>query len=134
MARLSVPIGLDAFVDERGAMVVGRSIQTGRTFDQGACVAMWGEALVFPGVVARPRRRRLGAFRRANARGSSSPVRMERSRSSCRSTARTGLPTICAAGRYKGLGPMTRWYGAWSEWVVGPEGVLAPRADEGSLG
>ena len=41
-------IGLDAFVDGRGAMIVGRSTQTGRTFDQGARIAMWGEALTFP--------------------------------------------------------------------------------------
>ena len=39
----------------------------------------------------------------------------------------TGLPTQCAADRYKGAGPLTRWYGAWSDWAVGPEGVLAPR-------
>jgi hypothetical protein len=39
----------------------------------------------------------------------------------------TGLPASCAADRYKGVGPLTRWYGAWSDWVVGPEGVLAPR-------
>ena len=40
---------------------------------------------------------------------------------------RTGLPTSCAADRCKGVGPLTRWYGGWSEWVVGAEGVLAPR-------
>jgi len=39
----------------------------------------------------------------------------------------TGLPTSCGADRYKGLGPLTRWYGHWSDWVVGTEGVLAPR-------
>ena len=30
-------------------MRVGRSVEAGPTFDQGALIAMWGEALVFPG-------------------------------------------------------------------------------------
>ena len=45
----SFDFGRDAFVDERGLMVVGSSVETGPTFDQGARIAMWGEALVFPG-------------------------------------------------------------------------------------
>lgn len=123
---LSFPIGLDAFVDGRGAMIVGRSTQTGPKFDQGARIAMWGEALTFPAswlgrtdvgwesVDARTAR-----FIVPSPDGDL-PILVS-------FDPRTGLPTSCAADRYKGAGPLTRWYGAWSDWVVGPEGVLAPR-------
>jgi hypothetical protein len=126
---LSFPIGLDAFVDGRGAMVVGRSIQTGPTFDQGARIAMWGEALTFPA----------SWLGRTDVRWESIDVRTARFIVPSPKgdlpilvsfDYRTGLPTSCAADRYKGRGPLTRWYGAWSDWMVGPEGVLAPRRME----
>ncbi len=47
--RLSIPFGMDAYVDGHGLMRVGPSTQVGPTFDEGALIAMWGEALVFPG-------------------------------------------------------------------------------------
>ena len=124
--RLSYPIGLDAFVDGRGAMIVGRSAQTGRTFDQGARIAMWGEALTFPA----------SWIGRTDVGWESIDARTARFIVSSPDgdlpilvsfDPDTGLPTSCAADRYKGRGPLTRWYGVWSDWVVGPEGVLAPR-------
>ena len=124
--RLSYPIGLDAFVDERGAMIVGRSAQTGRTFDQGARIAMWGEALIFP--AAWTARTDVG-WESIDARTArfivpspdgDVPILVSFDPD-------TGLPTSCAADRYKGRGPLTRWYGIWSNWAVGAEGVLAPR-------
>ena len=119
-------IGLDAFVDGRGAMIVGRSRQTGSTFDQGARIAMWGEALTFP---ASWLRRTDVGWESVDARTArfivpspdgDIPILVS-------FDPRTGMPTSCAADRYKGVGPLTRWYGAWSDWRVGPEGVLAPR-------
>jgi hypothetical protein len=123
---LSFPIGLDAFVDGRGAMIVGRSTQTGRAFDQGARIAMWGEALIFPAswlgradVGWESVDDRTAQFIVPSPDGDL-PILVS-------FDPRTGLPTSCAADRYKGLGALTRWYGAWSDWEVGPEGVLAPR-------
>ena len=119
-------IGLDAFVDGRGAMIVGRSTQTGRTFDQGARIAMWGEALTFPA----------SWLGRTDVGWESVDARTARFMVPTPDgdvpivvsfDPRTGLPTSCAADRYKGVGPLTRWHGAWSDWVVGPEGILAPR-------
>ena len=124
--RLSYPIGLDAFVDERGAMIVGRSAQTGRTFDQGARIAMWGEALIFPASWLGREDVGWESVDALTARfivpGPDGDLTILVS-----FDPDTGLPTSCAADRYKGLGPLTRWYGTWSDWVVGPEGVLAPR-------
>ena len=123
---LSYQIGLDAFVDGRGAMIVGRSIQTGPTFDQGARIAMWGEALMFP---ASWLSRTDVGWESVDARTArfivpspdgDLPILVSFDPD-------TGLPTSCAADRYKGYGPLTRWYGAWSDWAIGPEGVLAPR-------
>jgi hypothetical protein len=45
---LSIPFGMDAFVDGRGLMKIGPSVEVGPTYDEGALIAMWGEALVFP--------------------------------------------------------------------------------------
>src|SRR6188508_1542026 len=45
---LSFRFGLDAYVDGHGLMKVGPSVQTGIEFDQGALIALWGEALCFP--------------------------------------------------------------------------------------
>ena len=41
-------LGSDAYVDGHGLMKVGPSVQTGPHFDQGALIALWGEALGFP--------------------------------------------------------------------------------------
>ena len=45
---LSFRFGLDAYVGGHGLMKVGPSVQTGVEFDQGALIALWGEALGFP--------------------------------------------------------------------------------------
>src|SRR3954451_8059495 len=45
---LSFEFGLDAYVDGRGLMKIGPSIDAGPHFDQGALIALWGEALGFP--------------------------------------------------------------------------------------
>jgi hypothetical protein len=126
---VSHPIGLDAFVDGRGAMVVGRSTQTGRTFDQGARIAMWGEALTFPASWLGRTDVGWESVDAHTARfivpspDGDLPILVSFDPG-------TGMPTSCAADRFKGRGPLTRWYGAWSDWVVGPEGVLAPRRME----
>ncbi len=123
---LSFPVGLDAFVDGRGAMIVGRSIQIGRTIDQGARIAMWAEALTFPA----------SWLGRADVGWAS--VDAQTARFIVPSPdgdlpilvsfdPRSGLLTSCAADRYKGAGPLTRWFGAWSDWVVSAAGVLAAR-------
>ena len=122
----SIPVGLDAFVDGRGAMIVGRSIQTGRTFDQGARIAMWGEALTFPASWLGRTDVGWESVDAQTARfivpspDGDLPILVSFHH-------RTGLPSSCAADRYKGMGPLTRWYGGWSDWAVGPEGILAPR-------
>jgi hypothetical protein len=123
---LSYPIGLDAFVDGRGAMIVGRSIETGPSFDQGARIAMWGEALTFPAswlgrtdVGWESLDARTARFIVSSPEGDL-PIDVS-------FDPRTELPTSCVADRYKGSGPLTRWYGAWTDWAIGPEGVLAPR-------
>ena len=46
--RLSFRLGSDAYVGGHGLMKVGPSVNTGVEFDQGALIALWGEALVFP--------------------------------------------------------------------------------------
>ena len=126
---LSRPVGLDAFVDGRGAMIVGRSIQTGPTFDQGARIAMWGEALIFPAswigrsdVGWESVDAHVARFVVASPEGDL-PILVSFDRG-------TGLPASCAADRFKGQGPLTRWYGSWSDWTIGGEGVLAPRRME----
>ena len=45
---LSFRFGLDAYVGGHGLMKVGPSLQSGIEFDQGALIALWGEALCFP--------------------------------------------------------------------------------------
>jgi hypothetical protein len=121
-----MPFGLDAFVDDRGLMVVGRSVQAGPTFDQGARIAMWGEALIFPGAwltradVAWEAVDDLSARLIVPTPAGETPILVD-------FHAGTGLPRRCSADRFKGRGPRTRWFGGWSDWRVGPEGVLAPR-------
>ena len=46
--RLSFRFGLDAYVGGHGLMKVGPAVHTGVEFDQGALIALWGEALGFP--------------------------------------------------------------------------------------
>ena len=46
--RYSFRFGLDAYIGGHGLMKVGPWIQTGAPFDQGALIALWGEALGFP--------------------------------------------------------------------------------------
>ena len=58
--RLSFRFGLDAYVDGHGLMKVGPSVQTGIEFDQGALIALWGEALGFPAAWERRTRHPLG--------------------------------------------------------------------------
>jgi hypothetical protein len=124
-SALSFPFGLDAFVDDRGLMVVGRSVQTGPTFDQGARIAMWGEALIFPGAWLTRADVAWEAIDDRSARlvvpsaEGHLPIRVD-------FDASTGLPRRCVADRYKGNGPLTRWSGSWSDWRVSGDGVLAP--------
>jgi hypothetical protein len=106
-------------------MLVGRSVQTGPTFDQGARIAMWGEALVFPGAWLSRDDVTWQAIDDGSARlvvpsaDGEIPIRVDFDTA-------TGLPRRCIADRYKGRGPLTRWAGSWSDWRVSRDGVFAP--------
>lgn len=121
---ISAPLGLDAFVDGRGAMRVGRSIKCGPTYDRGALIAMWGEALVFPSAWL-DRDVRWEPIDDTTARlvvpwaDGDVPIVVAFDRI-------TGLPDLCLADRHKGDGPLTPWTGVWRDWRIA-DGVLAPR-------
>ena len=123
--RFSIPFGMDAYVDGHGLMQVGPSVQVGPTYDDGALIAMWGEALVFPSAwVDRPDVRWEGvdahtAVLVVSADHGDVPLTVA-------FDSRAGFPISCEADRHKGSGPRVRWTGRWSRWRSTRAGVLAP--------
>jgi hypothetical protein len=126
---LAFRFGLDAFVDGQGLVRIGRSVSSGPRIDQGALIAMWGEALVFPSAwLGRPDVA-WQPIDESTARlfvpGRSGPVSMD-----VDFNLATGLPSACRTDRYKGDGPLMPWIGRWSSWRPVGRGVLVPRRME----
>jgi hypothetical protein len=122
--RLSFRFGLDAFIAGRGLMRIGPSIQTGPSFDQGALIALWAEALNFPGTWRQPGVR----WEPVDATTSTLVVPGPEGEIPIRVgfDPDTGFPAWCEADRYKSSGPKVRWRGTSSQWRRFPGGVLAP--------
>jgi hypothetical protein len=122
----SFGFGMDAYVDGHGLMRIGRSVQTGARFDQGALIAMWGEALIVPAAWLDRADVRWEAVDALSARfvvpGPEGDVPITVTFDEA-----TGLPSECSADRYKSDGPLTPWSGMWSDWRVAGDGLLAPR-------
>jgi hypothetical protein len=122
---LSFRLGLDAYVDGHGLMKIGPSVQTGVEFDQGALIALWGEALGFPSAWEGRDDVRWEAVDDQTAilvvdgPEGEIPITVGFDRA-------TGCPAFCEADRYKAKGPKVRWRGASSDWRRF-DGVLAPR-------
>jgi hypothetical protein len=121
----SFRFGLDAYIGCRGVLKVGRSVQTGPNFDQGALIALWGEALAFPTAW---QGRTDVSWRRVDDdtallfvadRQGEIPITVGFDQ-------QTGFPTFCEAERYKADGPKVRWRGMLSDWRRFADGVLAP--------
>lgn len=123
--RISFAFGLDAYVDGRGLMKVGPSIQTGPHFDQGALIALWGESLGFPSAWQERKDVRWEAIDDHTARlvvqGPEGEIPI-----SVRFDPATGHPASCAADRFKANGPKVGWIGRFSDWRRFADGVLAP--------
>lgn len=123
--RLSIPFGMDAYIDGHGLMRVGPSTQVGPTFDEGALIAMWGEALVFPSAWLDRRDVSWEAVDAHTARlvvsGDRGDVPL-----TVAFDPRVGFPLSCEADRPKGAGPRVRWIGRWSRWRPTRAGILAP--------
>jgi hypothetical protein len=123
--RLSLELGLDGYVDGRGLMKVGPAIQAGPEFDQGALIALWGEALVFRCSWEGRTDVRWDAIDAAAARlvvaGPAGELPM-----TVTFDPRTGWPTSCDALRHKGVGPLVGWRATYGAWRRYPDGVLAP--------
>lgn len=121
----SFPFGMDAFVDGRGLMKVGPSVQLGPTFDEGALIAMWGEALVFPCAWLDRSDVRWDAV---DARTAVLVVSGDHGEVPLTVTfdARVGFPVWCEALRHKGTGPRVSWSGRWSRWRPTRSGIFAP--------
>jgi hypothetical protein len=122
---LTVPMGLDAYVDGHGLMRIGRTVHAGPTFDQGALIALWGEALTFPAAWDRrddvrwdPVDERTATLVVAGPEGEL-PIGVGFDQ-------RTGLPRWCEADRYKADGPKVRWRGTFGDWRPFDRGVVAP--------
>lgn len=123
--RLSIGFGLDAFVDGRGLMKVGPSIQVGPTFDQGALIAMWGEALTFPTAwLARDDVR----WEPIDDHGASLVVPSRDGGVSLAVSfdAATGCPAWCEADRFKTPDVMVHWFGHWQDWRRDDSGLIVP--------
>jgi uncharacterized protein DUF6544 len=122
---VSVRVGLDAFVDGRGVMRIGRTLKRGPSYDRGALIAMWAEALTFPSAWLDRTDVRWEAIDDTTAR---LVVRFDDGDVPITVTFDpvTGLPDLCFAERHKGDGPLTPWIGVWRDWRVA-DGVLAPR-------
>jgi hypothetical protein len=121
----SFRFGLDAYIDGRGVLKVGRSVQTGPSIDQGALVALWGEALAFPPAW---QGRTDVSWRRVDD-DTALLVAADRQgeiRITVGFDQPTGFPTFCEAERYKADGPKMRWRGMLSDWRRFADGVLAP--------
>ena len=122
---LSVRFGLDAYVDGHGLMQVGPSVQTGPTFDQGALIAMWGEALTFPTSWLE---RGDVRWEPIDARAATLVVPGGDGEVAIKVTfdLASGYPTSCEADRYKAGDGLVHWFGYWSEWRVDGAGLLSP--------
>jgi hypothetical protein len=122
---LAFRFGVDAFVDRHGLVRIGRTVRSGPRIDQGALIAMWGEALVFPSAwLERPDVAWQPADKHASrlvVPGPSGPISMDVDFNPA-----TGLPSACRADRYKDDGPLTQWIGKWSSWRPVGRGVLVP--------
>ena len=122
---LSFRFGLDAYVGGHGLMKVGPSVQTGIEFDQGALIALWGEALCFPAAWERRTDIRWEAVDEHTARlvvqgpEGEIPITVGFDPS-------TGYPASCTADRYKAKGPKIGWTGRFGDWRRFDGGVLAP--------
>lgn len=122
---VSFRFGLDAYVDGRGVVRIGRSLRTGPAIDQGALIAMWGEALVF--VASWIDRADIGwepldaGSARLIVPGPTGPIPI-----TVEFDPASGLPSACHAERHKDEGGLTPWTGTWQDWRI-RGGVLAPR-------
>jgi hypothetical protein len=121
----SFRMGLDAYVDGRGLMKIGPSVNAGVAFDQGALIALWGEALGFPSawegrddVRWEPVDADTALLIVAGPEGDI-PITVGFDPA-------TGVPAFCEADRYKSNGPKVRWRGTSSDWRRFPGGVLSP--------
>ncbi len=123
--RLSFRFGLDAYVGGHGLMKVGPSLQTGIEFDQGALIALWGEALGFPAAWERRTDIRWEPVDERTARlvvqGPEGEIPI-----TVGFDPETGCPAYCSADRYKATGPKVGWTGRFSDWQRFDAGVLAP--------
>jgi hypothetical protein len=123
--RLSFRFGLDAYVGGHGLMKVGPSVQTGLEFDQGALIALWGEALGFPAAWETRRDIRWESVDEQTARlvvqGPEGEIPI-----TVGFDADTGFPAYCTADRYKATGPKVGWTGRFGDWRRFEGGVLAP--------
>jgi hypothetical protein len=123
--RLAIGFGLDAFVDGRGLMKIGPAVQTGPALDQGALIALWGEALIFPSSWQRRADVRWEAIDDISARlmvagpAGELPLTVTFDPAS-------GHPAVCDALRHKGNGPLVGWRGTYAGWHRFQGGVLAP--------
>ena len=106
-------------------MKVGPSVLTGVEFDQGALIALWGEALGFPSAWEDREDVRWEAVDADTARlvvpGPEGDIAI-----TVAFDRRTGLPVRCDALRYKSKGPKIGWTAHSSDWRRF-DGVLAPR-------
>ena len=122
---LSFRFGLDAYVAGHGLMKVGPSVQTGVEFDQGALIALWGEALCFPAAWAERTDLRWEPVDGHTARlivvGPEGEIPI-----TVGFDPRTGYPAYCGADRYKAAGPKVGWIGRFSDWQRFDGNVLAP--------
>jgi hypothetical protein len=122
---LSFAFGLDAYVDGRGLMKIGPSIQAGAHFDQGALIALWGEALGFPSAWECRNDVRWEEIDDVTARlvvpGPEGEIAIMVGFDRV-----TGFPATCEADRYKSTGPKVHWIGRLSDWRRTEGGVLAP--------
>lgn len=122
--RASFRFGLDAFVGGRGVMRIGPMIDAGPEFDEGALIAMWGEAMIFPCSWER-----LDGLRWEPVDDSNAVLVIPHAGAEVRITigfGATGLPASFQADRHKGHGPKVGWTGTYGDWRRYPSGVLAP--------
>jgi hypothetical protein len=122
---LSIRLGLDAYVDGRGLMKVGPSVQAGTHFDQGALIALWAEVLCFPSawqdrpdVAWEPVDEHTSRLLVPGPEGTI-PITV-------RFDPTSGCPQVSEAERYKSVGPLVLWQAISSDWRRFSGGVLAP--------
>src|SRR4029079_10277558 len=121
----SIPFGMDAYVDGRGLMKIGPVVEAGPTYDDGALIAMWGEALVFPSAWLHRSDVRWDAVDAHTARLVVISDHGEVPLTVAFDTS-VGFPVSCEADRHRGAGPRMRWTGRWSRWRPTRAGILAP--------